>query len=63
MMRKVFAIAAGFVTFVGLVTLMLAINDWGRSTPPEVAQLFWGLNMAVWPCLIGTALWPKGTGR
>lgn len=59
MMRKIFAITMGFVTFAAILTLVLAINDWGRSAPPEIAQLFWGFNLAIWPFLVGTVLWPR----
>lgn len=45
--------------FAALVTLLLAMNDWGRSAPPEAAQIFWGLAIAVWPFIVGVAIWPR----
>ncbi len=43
-MKTLFSIVIGLVIFVGLITLMLAINDWGK---PAI-QLLWVLNIVLW---------------
>lgn len=43
-MKTLFSIVIALVVFVGLITLMLAINDWGKSA----IQLLWALNIVWW---------------
>ncbi len=47
----VVSVIVALAVFAGLVTLMLALNDWGRSAPSDAGQLVWALNIVVWPFL------------
>ncbi len=34
-----------------LITFMLWLNDWGRTTPDDFLQMVWAFNFVVWPFL------------
>ena len=57
--RKIIAGAAAIVTGIAMITLMLAMNDWGKSTPSDIQQIGWAFVLTLWPCIIGFILWPK----
>ena len=50
-MKKTFGTIASVVAFSAILFLMLFLNDWGRSAPNDVVQIFWAFNLVVWPII------------
>ena len=55
-MNKFFANVIALMVFVGLVSFMLWLNDWGQSVPDDSVQMIWGFNFAIWPWLTYDAI-------